>query len=72
MSNTQLERLLANEPEPIQDEIISINADARPLALQVALLLPILAGLIGLLTAFRMMRLPDPKSTSAVEGLALG
>src|SRR5215216_1543457 len=40
MSNTPLEELLAGQPEPIQDEIIRINTDARPLALQVALLVP--------------------------------
>ena len=72
MSNTQLEKLLAEQPEPIQDEIIRINTDARPLALQVALLIPILAGLVGLFNSFRMMRLPDPTPSSAVEGLALG
>jgi hypothetical protein len=72
MSNTQLEELLVEQPEEIQDEIISINTDARPLALQVALLIPILAGLVGLLNSFRMMRLPDPTPSSAVEGLAVG
>jgi EmrB/QacA subfamily drug resistance transporter len=72
MSNTQLEKLLAEQPEPIQDEIIRINTDARPLALQVALLIPILAGLVGLFNAFRMTRLPDPTPTSDVEGIALG
>jgi MFS family permease len=72
MSNTRLEQLLAEQPEPIQDEIIRINTDARPLALQVALLIPILAGLIGLLNSFRMMRLPDPTPSSDVEGLVVG
>ena len=60
MSNTQLEELLAGQPAATQAEIIRINTDARPLALQVALLIPILAGLLGLLNSFRMMRLPDP------------
>jgi EmrB/QacA subfamily drug resistance transporter len=60
MSNTQLDKLLADQPQDIQDEIIRINTEARPIALQVALLIPILAGLIGLLNSFRMMRLPDP------------
>jgi EmrB/QacA subfamily drug resistance transporter len=59
MSNTQLEGLLADQPPAIQDEIIRINTDARPLALQVALLVPILAGFLGLLNSFRMMRIPD-------------
>ena len=60
MSNTQLEQQLAGQPAEIQDEIIRINTDARPVALQVALLVPILAGLVGLFNSFRMMRLPDP------------
>ena len=72
MSNTQLEELLAEQPEPIQDEIIRINTDARPLALQVALLIPILAGLVGLLNSFRMMRLPDPTPSSEAERFAAG
>ena len=72
MSNTQLEQLLADQPEDIQDEIIRINTDARPIALQVALLVPILAGLVGFFNGFRMMRLPDPVSSSSVEGMALG
>jgi LPXTG-motif cell wall-anchored protein len=60
MSDAQLEKLLAEQPEEIQDEIISINTDARHLALQVALLITLIAGAIGLVAAFRMMRLPDP------------
>ena len=72
MSNTQLEQLLADQPEDIQDEIIRINTDARPIGLQVALLVPILAGLVGIFNSFRMMRLPDPVSSSSVEGVALG
>jgi hypothetical protein len=38
----------------------------------VALLVPILAALVGLLNAFRMMRLPDPTPSASVEGMALG
>jgi EmrB/QacA subfamily drug resistance transporter len=72
MTNTQLEELLAGQPEEIQDEIIRINTDARPLALQVALLVPILAGLVGLFNSFRMMRLPDPIPSSSVEGMGFG
>ncbi|HEX2405535.1 MAG TPA: MFS transporter, partial [Acidimicrobiia bacterium] len=70
MSNTALDQQLEGQPEVIQDEIIRINTEARPFALQVALLIPILAGLIGLFNSFRMMRLPDP--TGSVEGMALG
>ena len=72
MSNTQLEQQLAGQPEAIQDEIIRINTDARHRALQVALLVPIIAALLGLFTSFRMMRLPDPESSGSVEGMALG
>jgi len=71
MTNTQLERQVAGQPEAIQDEIIRINTDARHLALQVALLIPILAGLLGLLNAFRMTRLPDPTPSSSSEGMTL-
>jgi EmrB/QacA subfamily drug resistance transporter len=72
LSNTQLEELVAKQPPEIQDEIVRINTDARPRALQVALLVPILAGFLGFLNAFRMMRLPDPAPSKAVEGVALG
>jgi hypothetical protein len=72
MSNTQLDKLLAGQPQDVQDEIIAINTDARPLALQVALLIPLLAGLLGLANSFRMLRLPDPAPSAAAEGMALG
>jgi MFS family permease len=72
MSDAQLQELLAAQPAEIQDEIISINTDARHLALQVALLLTLIAALIGLFNAIRMMRLPDPQPTGSVEGMALG
>ena len=72
MSNTQLEQQLKGQPAPVKAEIIRINTDARPLALQVALLVPLLAGLIGLLNSFRMVRLPEPQSMAPVEGVALG
>ena len=68
MSNAQLEELLADQPTDVRQEIVSINADARPLALQVALLVPLLAALIGLLSSFRMIGLPDPAPSATVEG----
>ena len=67
MSNTKLEEQLAEQPPEIRAEIIKINTDVRPLALQVALLVPILAGLLGLLNGFRMMRRPDPTPSAAAE-----
>ncbi|NEW39850.1 MFS transporter [Nocardia cyriacigeorgica] len=54
MTNTHLEQLLVDQPAEIKDEIIRINTDARPLALQVALLVPLVAGLIGVAISFRM------------------
>jgi LPXTG-motif cell wall-anchored protein len=72
LSNTQLDELLAGQPAATRDEIIRINTEARPLALQVALLVPILAGVVGLFNSFRMMRLPDPEPSGSVEGMALG
>jgi EmrB/QacA subfamily drug resistance transporter len=72
LSNTQLTQQLAGQPEDVQDEIVRINTEARPLALQVALLIPLLAGLAGLFNAFRMLRMPDPEPSGSVEGMALG
>jgi EmrB/QacA subfamily drug resistance transporter len=72
LSNTQLIELLAGQPPQIQAEIIRINTEARPLALQVALLIPMIAGLLGLLNSFRMSRLPDLKPSSAAEGMSIG
>jgi EmrB/QacA subfamily drug resistance transporter len=72
MSNTQLEELLVDQPADVRAEIIRINSDARPIALQVALLIPLIAALLGVVTAFRMMRLPDPEPTGADEGSLLG
>ena len=70
MSNTDLAVLLAGQTPAVQAEIIRINTEARPFALQVALLIPILASVLGLVTSLRMMRQPDPVS-SGVEGLVL-
>jgi EmrB/QacA subfamily drug resistance transporter len=72
LSNTQLDELLVGQPEDVQDEIIRINTEARPLALQVALLVPILAGLVGLFNSFRMMRLPEVTPSASAEGVAWG
>jgi EmrB/QacA subfamily drug resistance transporter len=72
MSNAQLGELLSEQPQEYEDEIVRINTEARPIALQVALFVPILAGLFGLLDSFRMMRLPDPRPSGAAEGTFLG
>ena len=72
MSNTQLQKQLAGEPQATQDEILSINTDARHRALQVALLVPLLAALAGFANSFRMMRLVDPKPAGDAEPAVLG
>ena len=72
VSNTQLEELARRRaPGRPGRRSSSINTDATNLALQVALLVPILAGLLGLFNSFRMMRLPDIEPSAAVEGAAL-
>ena len=71
MSNTDLEALLAEEPPEIQAEILRINTEARPLALQIALLIPLLAGLLGFVNSFRMARLPDPGPSESAERMAI-
>jgi hypothetical protein len=38
----------------------------------VAMLVPLLAALLGLVNGFRMMRLPDPAPSSSGEGMILG
>ena len=72
MSNAQLAPLLAEEPQDVQAEILRINKEARDRSLQLALLVPLLASLLGVLNALRMRRLPDPTPSSSTEGLALG
>jgi EmrB/QacA subfamily drug resistance transporter len=72
MSNTQVEALLVDEPEPVRAEILRINTHARDVSLQVALLVSVIASLVGLFNAFRMRRLPDIAPPAPVEGAALG
>ncbi len=72
MSNTQIDALVAEEPEAVRKEILRINTHARDLSLQIALLVSVLASLIGLLNSFRMMRLPEITPAASVEGTSLG
>jgi hypothetical protein len=71
MSDTQLNDLLAEQPDAIQQEILRINDTARDRALQFALLVPVLAGLVGVFNSFRMLRLPDIEPVAHTEGLDL-
>ena len=72
VSTTQLQKQLADQPQKTQDEIIRINTQATHRALQVALLIPIIAGLLGLLISFLMMRQPDPQQSGPGEQVVLG
>ena len=72
MSDTQLQAQLASQPEATQAEILRINDEARQIALQIALVIPILAGVLGFANAFRMVRTPEPKPSGAAEGLLVG
>jgi len=71
MSDEQLDELLVGQPADVQDEIVRINDDARPFALQVALIVPILAALAGFVTAFRMGHVPDPEPSGSGDAASL-
>lgn len=71
MSDTQLQEQLRDQPPAIREEVLNINDDARNRALQVALLIPILAGVLGVANGARMRRRPDPKPSASAE-MALG
>ena len=47
MTNTALDALLVTQPPDVKAEMIRINTEARPFALQVALLIPIIASVLG-------------------------
>jgi MFS family permease len=72
MTNTHLEELLIGKPPAVKAEVLHINTTARPKALQLALLVPLLAALLGLFVGFRMTRLPDPEPSTAAEGVLGG
>jgi MFS family permease len=72
MTNTHLEELLVGQPADVKAEIIRINTDSRPKALQIALLIPLLAGLLGLFQSFRMTRLPDLEPSGGGEEIMFG
>jgi MFS family permease len=72
MTNTHLDSLLAGQPEDVKAEILHINTIARPKALQIALLIPLLAALIGFVNGIRMTRLPDLEPSAAAENVLGG
>jgi EmrB/QacA subfamily drug resistance transporter len=72
MSNTQLAQQITGQPAAVEAEVVAINNDARNRSLQIALLVPLLAALAGLGNSFRMLRLPDQKPSSSLDGMDFG
>jgi hypothetical protein len=72
VSNSQLDARITDQPPEVEAAILDINDDARNLSLQVALLVPAIAGLIGVANSFRMMRLPDVRPSGSLEGFDFG
>ena len=72
MSNTQLEQQIEGQPEDVQTAVLDINSEARDTSLQIALLVPIIAGLMGIFNSFKMMKLPEVKPSAAAETASLG
>jgi MFS family permease len=72
ISTTDLELLLDDQPPEVRDEVVRINTDAGNTALQVAMLVPIIACLLGFLNSFRLMRLPDYQPSASLEGIVGG
>jgi len=72
MSNTQLAEQITGQPPAVEAEVVAINQDSRNLSLQIALLVPLLAGILGLANSFRMLRLPDVKPSSSLDGMDFG
>lgn len=71
MSDSKLQSQIADQPEDIQNAVLAINDQARDRSLQVALLIPIAAGLIGIINGFRMTKLPDITPSAAAEMASL-
>jgi EmrB/QacA subfamily drug resistance transporter len=72
MSNSQLDAALEGQPDDVRAEVLRINSEARDVSLRVALLVPVLAGLIGMANSYRMSRLPDIAPAAPLEGTTLG
>jgi len=72
MSNSQLDQQISGQPAEVEAEVLAINDEARNRSLQIALLVPLLAGLLGLANSFRMLRLPDQKPSTSLDGLDFG
>ena len=72
MSDSQLAAQIKGHPPAVEAEVVSINNEARNRSLQVALLVPLLAGALGIANSMRMARLPDIEPSAAAEQAGLG
>jgi hypothetical protein len=72
VSDPHLAEQITGQPKEVEAALIDINSEARSRSLQVALLVPLLACLLGLADSFRMMRLKDVAPSSALDGVTLG
>lgn len=70
VSNSQLQASISTEPQDVQNEVLVINQTATQRALQVAMLIPVLAAAAGLAVSFKMEKLPDIKSSGSESVLA--
>jgi MFS family permease len=72
MSTTALAQQISGQPPEVEAEVLAINTQARDRSLQVALLVPLLAALLGVANSFRMLRLPDVRPSGSLAGTDLG
>ena len=72
MSTTALDEQIRGQPPEVEAEVLAINTEARNRSLQVALLVPLLACLLGFGNSLRMLRLPDVKPSASLEGSGFG
>ncbi len=72
MSNTALAEQIVGQPAEVEAAVLEINDEARNRSLQLALLVPLLAALLGLGNSYRMMRLPDLKPSAGLDGTNFG
>ena len=72
MSTTALAEQISGQPPEVEAEVLAINTQARDRSLQVALLVPLLAALLGVANSFRMLRLPDVRPSGSLAGTDLG
>mgnify|MGYP000904810836 CR=1 FL=1 len=72
VSNSELQANIADEPEAVQKEVLAINEAATHQALQVAMLVPLVAAVLGLIASLRMEKLPNLKPSAAAENVMGG